>query len=80
MTKAKQQSCRSCAFWNKPTGVRALAGKHYECTAPLPIPNLPASVTTMFSFVELMAQAARGGRAKMNPTQGKNCPCWEIII
>ena len=67
--KVVQQSCRTCAFWGKPAGVRALADYIYPCTAPVAhiMAALPASIQRF------------GDRRHMERDEGKTCPCWEII-
>ncbi len=73
MAKPIQRSCRSCVYWDKPAGQKAIAGKYHPCTAPLPaVVNLPDSVTAVWG----MRQMIREQRAQMERDEGKNCPTW----
>lgn len=63
------QSCRTCGYWGKPRGERALADYHYPCLAPMPSrKDFPASV---FGTLD---------QRPMERDEGKECPVWTDTI
>lgn len=70
-----KQSCKTCKFLNvRPDALGRIvvrAANTYQCTAPLPMPPLPESVTKAWGF--------EWPPRKRNVTgkDGQQCPTWE---
>jgi hypothetical protein len=70
----QKRSCRTCVYWDKPAGARAMADKAYSCSAPLPALVLPDSVTQYYAFKINL------GRRWMTREEGTSCPTWQPIL
>lgn len=68
-------SCRYCQHLAVPPDkagrIIPRKGKSYQCTAPLPTPNLPAAVLQAFDF------RWPPGRKYMSPDEGEGCATFE---
>lgn len=69
--KAKQ-SCRTCVYWDKPAKDRALSGRVYPCSAPMPPLKIPDSVRNFHSFTPTPF------RKFMERDEGTSCACWSV--
>ena len=69
--EGKPRSCSTCRFYPPPLkGKRRIATRGLPCSAPVPMPVLPESVTRNPSF--------RWPPSKnfMWPKDGEHCPIW----
>jgi hypothetical protein len=73
--KAKDRCCRTCMYWAKPPGQRAVSGRVFECTAPIPDAKWPESITAHWRVKEWTQN-----RKYMGRDEGKNCPCWDTTF
>lgn len=73
MTPAR--SCRTCVYWDKPLGKRAMAAHAYACVAPLPAVALPDCLAMTWLRIKDPIN-----RRYMERDDGKSCPAWSSQI